>query len=54
MKRITYRNKEYYWNELFDFIFLPVSYPARKREKIYRCGTSRYNQLASLIGWKRI
>ena len=52
MKSLTLRKNTYYWNEFWDFIFLPIS-PSRKREIIFKSGSRMYNRLSSQNGWRK-
>jgi hypothetical protein len=53
MKRLKLRKNTYFWNEFWDFIFLPVE-PGRTRERIFKSGSKRYAELASKRGWEKL
>jgi len=52
--KVLQLKQNYFWNEFFDFIFLPVSYPKRIKEIIFRPGSKRYQELSKKPGWKKI
>ena len=53
MKTLKTKKNTYFWNEWFDFIFLPVS-PRRKKEKFFLSNSRKYLELSEKRGWKKI
>jgi len=53
VKALALRKNIYYWNEFFDFIFLPVG-NGRKKERIFRPGSKMYENLKNRSGWVKV